>query len=123
MRHEQRSSIGAVPRNLAAFNTDFQDTDRGGLLDLPPLADPPAESSQPAERPGIDLGVVADKVVASLAGQVPRERVERLLVELLEQELSGARVTLFLPIFLHRLACESLHRERAAGAAGGHAAR
>jgi hypothetical protein len=92
----------AVPRNLAAFNTGFEDTDRGGLLEAPPAA---------TERPGVDLGAVADQVVASLAGQVPRERVEQLLVELLEQEFSAARVTLFLPIFLHRLACETLRQE------------
>lgn len=108
MPREQRAPCEAAPRNLAAFNTDFEDTDRGGLLDLPAAA--------PA-RPGVDLGAVADKVVASLAGRVPRERVEQLLVELLEQEFSAARVTLFLPIFLHRLACETLRQGRDAGAA------
>lgn len=102
MPREQRAPHETAPRNLAAFNTEFEDTDRGGLLELPPAA---------TERPGVDLGAVADKVVASLAGRVPRERVEQLLVELLEQEFSAARVTLFLPIFLHRLACETLRQE------------
>lgn len=59
----------------------------------------------------VELGVIADKVVASLAGEVPRERVQELLLDLLDQEFSSARVTLFLPIFLHRVACETLRRE------------
>ncbi|KNZ32340.1 MAG: hypothetical protein AD742_11115 [Methylibium sp. NZG] len=59
----------------------------------------------------IDLGMVADGVLRSFAGEVPRERVERVLTDLLEQEFSGARVTTFLPIFLHRVACETLRRE------------
>lgn len=103
MPREPLHTEAGPPRNLAAFNTDFADTDRGGLLDLPPAA---------AAPPALDLGAVADKVVASLAGRVPRERVERLLVELLEQEFSAARVTLFLPIFLHRVACETLRQEQ-----------
>lgn len=104
MRPEPDTTV--LPRNLAALNPDFADTDRGGLFDLTP--------SQPC---AVDLGVVADKVVASLAGQVPRERVQELLLELLEQEFSSARVTLFLPIFLHRVACETLRREAAAARA------
>jgi hypothetical protein len=110
MPREEPGLREAAPRNLAAFNLDFEDTDRGGLLDLPPAR---------AERPTVDLGAVTDKVVASLAGRVPRERVEQLLVELLEQEFSAARVTLFLPIFLHRLACETLRQEGAAGGVAG----
>jgi hypothetical protein len=59
----------------------------------------------------VDLGVVADSVLRSFAGEVPRERVERLLTELLEKEFGTARITTFLPIFLHRLACDTLRRE------------
>jgi hypothetical protein len=78
----------------------------------------------PAPSPGVaaggagpatvDLGVIADKVLRSFNGELPRDRVERLLSELLEQEFSEARVTTFLPIFLHRVACETLRGERGA---------
>jgi hypothetical protein len=64
-----------------------------------------------ATAASVDLGVIADSVLRSFAGEVPRERVERLLTELLEQEFSTARVTTFLPIFLHRVACDTLRRE------------
>jgi hypothetical protein len=59
----------------------------------------------------VDLGAVADAVLRSLSASVPRARVDRLLADLLEQEFSSARVTQFLPIFLHRVACETLRRE------------
>lgn len=59
----------------------------------------------------VDLGVVTDSVMRSFSGVIPRERVERLLSDLLEQEFSTARVTAFMPIFLHRVACETLRRE------------
>lgn len=66
----------------------------------------------PARSPAsVDLGVVTDSVMRSFLGDVPRERVERLLTDLLEQEFSAARVTTFMPIFLHRVACETLRRE------------
>ncbi len=69
--------------------------------------------SHDPERAGtpIDLGAIADKVLRSLSIDVPRARVDRLLTELLEQEFSTARVTTFLPVFLHRVACETLRRE------------
>lgn len=59
----------------------------------------------------VDLGAVADAVLRSLSTDVPRERVDQLLADLLDQEFSSARVTQFLPIFLHRLACETLKGE------------
>jgi hypothetical protein len=68
-------------------------------------------AEQPHDHAPIDLGVIADNVLRSLATDVPRSRVDRLLTELLEQEFSTARVTTFLPVFLHRLACETLRRE------------
>jgi hypothetical protein len=37
---------------------------------------------------------------------VPRERVIHLLADCLEQEFSSGRLTQFLPVFLHRVACE-----------------
>lgn len=74
-------------------------------------ASPTRRVAAHADAATVDLGVVADSVLHSFAGQLPRERVERLLTDLLEQEFSGARVTTFLPIFLHRLACETLRRE------------
>lgn len=64
-----------------------------------------------ASAASVDLGVITDSVLRSFAGEVPREHVERLLTELLEQEFSTARITTFLPIFLHRVACDSLRRE------------
>ena len=68
--------------------------------------------ARPAQGPAsVDLGVVTDSVMRSFSDVVSRERVECLLSELLEQEFSTARVTAFLPIFLHRVACETLRRE------------
>lgn len=68
----------------------------------------------PADTPtAVELGPVASKVSASLGGTVPRERIEALIRDLLEQEFSDARVTAFLPVFLHRYAIEALRREAA----------
>lgn len=83
----------------------------------------PSEHSSADALHELNLGPVADRVMASLCGQVSRERVDRLLVDLLEQEFSEARVTLFLPILLQRLACETLRHELAQAPAprpGGH---
>lgn len=63
----------------------------------------------------VQLGPVASKVSASLGGSVPHARIEALLRELLEQEFGEARVTAFLPVFLHRYACETLRAEAAGG--------
>ena len=77
----------------------------------------PLETS--SHQAPIDLGVIADKVLRSLSTDVPRERVDSLLADLLEQEFSSARVTTFLPVFLHRVACETLRRETRHDAAAG----
>jgi hypothetical protein len=61
--------------------------------------------------PAVALSPITDKVLHSLQGEVPRARIEALLSELLAQEFSDARVTTFLPVFLHKLACETLRRE------------
>lgn len=63
----------------------------------------------------VDLGPVVRAIAFELSGAVEPERIEALLRELLEQEFSDARVTAFLPIFLHRVACDSLKRELADG--------
>lgn len=63
----------------------------------------------------IELGPVAQKVSHSLGGAVPLERIEFLIHELLEQEFGDARVTAFLPVFLHRYAIETLRREGSPG--------
>jgi hypothetical protein len=59
----------------------------------------------------IELGPIAARVSRSLHGEVPMDRIETLLRQLLDEEFSEARVTAFLPIFLHRVAVESLRRE------------
>lgn len=56
----------------------------------------------------LELGPVVTKLSTSLGGAVPVERIEQVLRDLLEQEFSEARVTTFLPIFLHRYAIETL---------------
>lgn len=65
----------------------------------------------PAASFNVELGPIAHSVSRELCGQVPPERIEQLLRELLEQEFSEARVTTFLPIFLHRFACDTLRAE------------
>lgn len=66
----------------------------------------------------VELGPVASKVSATLGGGVPTDRIEALLRDLLEQEFGDARVTAFLPIFLHRYAVEALRLEAGAARAG-----
>ena len=67
----------------------------------------------PDPAPVVELGPVVTKVSSSLGGGVPRERIEGLIRELLEQEFGDARVTAFLPVFLHRYAVEALRQEAA----------
>lgn len=67
----------------------------------------------PEPAPVVELGPVVTKVSSSLGGGVPRERIESLIRELLEQEFGDARVTAFLPVFLHRYAVEALRQEAA----------
>jgi hypothetical protein len=62
------------------------------------------------DDPAIDLAAVADAVDRSLHGSVPRERIDAVLHELLEQQLQDAKVINYLPIFLHRAACDSLRK-------------
>jgi hypothetical protein len=59
----------------------------------------------------LDLGPIARAVGRELRGEVPAERIEQRLRELLDQQFSEAKVTTFLPILLHRSACESLRAE------------
>lgn len=66
----------------------------------------------------VELGPIVRKVSQSLGTSVPDERIEALIVELLEEEFSDARVTAFLPVFLHRYALEALRREQEADRRG-----
>lgn len=66
----------------------------------------------------LELGPVVTKLSTSLGGAVPVERIEQVLRDLLEQEFSEARVTTFLPIFLHRYAIETLRYSPGGEAAG-----
>ncbi len=70
----------------------------------------PARARPPGAPPAmaLELGPVVTKLSTSLGGAVPVERIEQVLRELLEQEFSDARVTAFLPVFLHRYALETL---------------
>ncbi len=62
----------------------------------------------------VELGPIVQAVTRDLAGAaVSGDRIEVLLQQLLDQEFSDARVTTFLPIFLHRYACETLRAELA----------
>lgn len=74
---------------------------------------PTPDRSLPGEAPPItvELGPIAARVSRSLGGEVPMDRIEALLRHLLDEEFSEARVTAFLPIFLHRVAVESLRRD------------
>jgi hypothetical protein len=67
---------------------------------------PPADAATPAAM--LELGPLVTRISLSLGGGVPRERIEQVLRDLLEQEFSEARVTAFLPVFLHRYAIETL---------------
>lgn len=70
------------------------------------LAGPKAEPAL-----AVDLGPIVSKLSTSLGGSVPVPRIEALIAQLLEQEFSDARVTAFLPIFLHRYALEALRSD------------
>lgn len=70
-----------------------------------------AQCHAPSAAFNVELGPIAHAVSRELCDQVPPERIEELLRELLEQEFSEARVTTFLPIFLHRFACDTLRAE------------
>lgn len=69
----------------------------------------------PKPEPAIEiqLAPVADAVERTLAGAVDRARIEHVLHELLAQQFRGAHVTAYLPIFLHRAACDALRRQLA----------
>jgi hypothetical protein len=60
----------------------------------------------------IDLGPIVQALERQLGGEAPTERIEALLRDLLDTEFRDARVTAFLPIFLHRMALEALRHER-----------
>jgi hypothetical protein len=65
-----------------------------------------------AAQPRIELGPIVEAVEHSTGHAVDRDEIDRLLRELLAERFSDARVLAYLPIFLHRAACEIL-RERA----------
>lgn len=74
--------------------------------------DEPTRAAAAALR--IELGPIVQAVTRDLAGTlVSGERIEVLLQQLLDQEFGDAGVTTFLPIFLHRYACETLRAEAA----------
>ncbi len=61
----------------------------------------------------IDLGPIAASVERTLRGDVASAEIEQVLRALLHTpELASARVTTFVPIFLHRSACERLRSAR-----------
>jgi hypothetical protein len=63
-------------------------------------------------RAHVDVAMVAEEVHRSFGGEVPRERVEQLLQELLlEVEFRSARIFAYMPIFLQRAARERLCAE------------
>lgn len=73
-----------------------------------------------APPPGmsVELGPLVIRLSTSLGCEVPVGRIEQVLRDLLEQEFSEARVTAFLPVFLHRYAIETLRREHGGGGSG-----
>jgi hypothetical protein len=71
-----------------------------------------------AEPTPVDLGPVIAKLTHSLGGQVPCERIEGLLRDLLAHRFGDARVTVYLPVFLYRHALEALVAEAGPGPAG-----
>ena len=60
----------------------------------------------------IDLAPIVQALERELDGDMGADRIEALLRDLLDAEFSGARITAFVPIFLHRMALEALRRER-----------
>lgn len=69
---------------------------------------PEAAAGRAAAQPDIDLAAVAERVLRSLGPGLDRDEVDALLTEQLGQLLPDARVTQYLPIFLHRRACDTL---------------
>jgi hypothetical protein len=67
-----------------------------------------------AATPRIEIGAIVDTVDCSLEHAVPRDEIEGLLRELLAERFGDARVLSYLPILLHRAACESLRDRRLA---------
>lgn len=59
----------------------------------------------------VELGAIAQAVDREMNGLVPAEKIDQLLRKLLEQDFCDARVTTFLPIFLHRFACDALRAQ------------
>lgn len=92
-------SAAQTPRNLSPFHDPFADTEPGSLAPMPALKEPPAQA-------GLELGELTQAMLRRLSNSVPHERVLRLLADCLEQEFSSGRLTQFLPVFLHRVACE-----------------
>lgn len=61
----------------------------------------------------IDLGPIAASVERTLRGDVASAEIEQVLQALLHTpEFASARVATFVPIFLHRSACERLRSAR-----------
>lgn len=59
----------------------------------------------------LNLTALAERVQRSLADAAQRERIDGLLTHLMHTRFADARVTAFLPILLHRAACECLRGE------------
>ena len=63
-------------------------------------------------RAHVDVAMVADAVHRSFGGEVPRERIEHMLQELLvDDAFQSARIFAYIPIFLQRAARERLRAE------------
>ena len=63
-------------------------------------------------RAHVDVAMVADEVHRSLGGEVPRERIEHMLHELLlDDAFRSARIFAYMPIFLQRAARDRLRAE------------
>ena len=84
---------------MSSFHEPFVDTEPGSLASLPALVALPTQV-------GLELGEHTRATLHRLSKSMPPERVLRLLANCLEQEFSSARLTQFLPVFLHRVACE-----------------
>jgi hypothetical protein len=60
----------------------------------------------------VDVAMVADAVHRSFGGEVPRERIEHMLHELLlDDAFRSARIFAYMPIFLQRAARDRLRAE------------
>jgi hypothetical protein len=66
-----------------------------------------------SRQPGmsVDLAAVGEAVSRGMAGEVPRERIDGLLRDLLDTEFQGVRVLAYVPIFLQRMAQDRLRAE------------